>query len=121
MTLSVHSYDYLSVDSPKKEASRETLFQHVSKSLKHPIKDYFISTSNDIEVCKLGAATSSVYVYIIDSRKITTKIYDCAKEYTEASSEDNKIRYPHTKECEFSVKGIILEVYLFLPLYLTLF
>ena len=78
------------------------------------MKDCFISASNNIEVSKLGSATSSAYVYTIDSSKITTKIWDCTKEYAEASSENNKIMYPHAEKCEFSVEVIILWICLFL-------
>ena len=68
------------------------------------------------EVSQGSSATSSAYVYTIDSSKITTKIWNCASEYAEAEK-----KYPHSEECEYAVVGIIPWVCLFSPKYLILF
>jgi hypothetical protein len=92
--------------------SQATLFQHVSKDWGKvsPMKDPFISTSSSKAVSQGDAASSSNYVYTIDSSKITTKIWNCQGEYDEAKKD-----YPHAEESEYSVEGIIPWVCLFSP------
>lgn len=63
-----------------------------------------------------AAATSSAYVYTIDSSKITNKIWHCAQEY-----EDAVKTYPHAEECEWSVEEIIPYVCFLSPKYLPHF
>lgn len=84
--------------------SQATLFQHVSKDWgkTSPLKDPFISTSSSKAVSQGDAASSSNYVYTIDSSKITSKIWNCQAEYDQAVK-----TYPHAEECEYSVEGII--------------
>jgi hypothetical protein len=77
-----------------------TLFQHVEGTLKHPSRDPFVSTSNDVEVSKGHAGKG--YLYFLDSTKITEKIHDVAAEYKAAGK-----TYGHAKEKEFSVEHLI--------------
>ncbi|KAL2821834.1 hypothetical protein BDW59DRAFT_164016 [Aspergillus cavernicola] len=77
-----------------------TLFQHVEGTLKHPSKDPFISTSNDIKVSEDHAENG--YLYTLDSTKITEKVYDVAVEYEEACRP-----YGHAKGKEFSAEHLI--------------
>ncbi|KHN94779.1 Heat-labile enterotoxin, A chain [Metarhizium album ARSEF 1941] len=77
-----------------------TLFEHVEGTLKHPSRDPFISTSNDIEVSKKHAGNG--YLYTLDSTKIHQKIHDVAAEYAQA-----KKKYGHADEKEFSVEHLI--------------
>ncbi|KAI1861596.1 hypothetical protein JX265_009563 [Neoarthrinium moseri] len=77
-----------------------TLFQHVETLLKHPSRDPFISTSNDIEAAKDHAKNG--YLYTLDSTKITEKIYDVAAEYEKVGK-----GYGHATEREFAVEHLI--------------
>ncbi|OTA63979.1 ADP-ribosylation [Hypoxylon sp. EC38] len=77
-----------------------TLFEHVEGRLKHPSRDPFISTSDDIEVSKRHAGNG--YLYTLDSTKITNKIHDVAAEYSHAG-----LKYGHADEKEFSVEHLI--------------
>lgn len=77
-----------------------TLFEHVEGTLKHPSRDPFISTSDDIEVSKKHAGNG--YLYTLDRSKITEKIYDVAEEYKKAGK-----KYGHADEKEFSVEHLI--------------
>ncbi|KAI1078366.1 ADP-ribosylation [Whalleya microplaca] len=77
-----------------------TLFEHVEGTLKHPSRDPFISTSNDIDVSKGHAGNG--YLYTLDSSKITEKIHDVADEYEKAGK-----KYGHADEKEFSVEHLI--------------
>jgi hypothetical protein len=77
-----------------------TLFEHVEGPLKHPSRDPFISTSNDINVSKKHAGTG--YLYTLNSTKITQKIHDVAAEYAKAGR-----KYGHADEKEFVVEHLI--------------
>lgn len=77
-----------------------TLFQHVEGTLKHPSRDPFISTSDDITVSQGHAGNG--YLYTLDSTKITEKIHDVAAEYKAAGK-----TYGHAKEKEFAVEHLI--------------
>ena len=77
-----------------------TLFEHVEGALKHPSKDPFISTSDDITVSENHAGKG--YLYTLDSTKITGKIHDVAAEYEKANK-----KYGHADEKEFSVEHLI--------------
>lgn len=77
-----------------------TLFQHVEKSLKHPSRDPFISTSIDIDAAKKHAGDG--YLYFIDDTKITENIFDCAEEYKKVGK-----TYPYPEEKEFAVNKSI--------------
>ena len=77
-----------------------TLFEHVEGRLKHPSRDPFISTSDDITVSEDHAGKG--YLYTLDSTKITEKIHDVAAEY-----EKEKKKYGHAKEKEFAVEHLV--------------
>ncbi|CAI6332967.1 unnamed protein product [Periconia digitata] len=77
-----------------------TLFEHVEGTLKHPSRDPYISTSNDIEVSKKHAGNG--LLFFIDSSKITEEIFDVAAEYEKAGK-----KYGHADEKEFAVKKFI--------------
>lgn len=77
-----------------------TLFEHVEGLLKHPSKDPFISTSDDIDVSKKHAGNG--YLYTLDSTKITETIHDVAEEYEKAGK-----KYSHSDEKEFAVEHLI--------------
>lgn len=77
-----------------------TLFEHVEGTLKHPSRDPFISTSDDIEVSKKHAGKG--YLYFLDSTKIGSKIHDVAAEYKAAGK-----KYGHADEKEFAVEHLI--------------
>ncbi|KAF2818572.1 ADP-ribosylation [Ophiobolus disseminans] len=72
-----------------------TLFEHVEGTLKHPMRDPFISTTSDESYAK--EHNGKGYVYSID--EITDKIHDVAKEYEKAGK-----KYGHAKEKEFAVE-----------------
>ncbi|KAF9875432.1 hypothetical protein CkaCkLH20_07252 [Colletotrichum karsti] len=81
-------------DHEKYEA---TVFQHVTKSLKRPNKDPFISTSTDpAEAAKQGG---NKYLYTINSDEIEENINDVAAMY----EAENKV-YPYPNEKEFAVE-----------------
>ncbi|KAI9716214.1 MAG: hypothetical protein M1812_005439 [Candelaria pacifica] len=84
----------------KSKGDEGTLFEHVEGTLKHPSKDKFISTSEDINVSKKNNPTG--YVYTLDSSKIKEKIHDVAQEYKDANR-----KYGHSNEKEFAVETLI--------------
>jgi len=77
-----------------------TLFDHVEGTLKHPSRDPYISTSNDIDVSKKHAGNG--YLYHLDSTKIPSKVHDVAAEYDKAGK-----KYGHADEKEFSAEHSI--------------
>lgn len=77
-----------------------TLFEHVEGTLKHPSRDPYISTSDDIKVSEKHAGNG--YLYTLDSTKITEKVYDVAEEYKKAGK-----KYGHADEKEFAVEHLI--------------
>jgi len=79
---------------------QKTLFQHVSKLLKYPLRDPFLSTSSDEEIGREFAGSG--FVYVLDPSKITEKIWDVQAEYDGAGK-----TYPHKREKEFAVELMI--------------
>lgn len=76
-----------------------TLFQHISKSLKYPQRDPYVSTSIDYDAAK-DQIHGNGYIYHIDTSGIENMIYNVAAEY-EAADET----YPYSYEKEFAVYG----------------
>ncbi|GJC79951.1 NAD(+)--arginine ADP-ribosyltransferase Chelt [Colletotrichum liriopes] len=74
-----------------------TVFEHVTKSLKYPSKDPYISTSIDIEAAKKHG--ESKYLYHLDRDQIEENIIDVAAAYA-----DEGKTYPYPNEKEFSVE-----------------
>ena len=81
----------------KSKGDQGDVFQHIEK---RPHKDKFISTSSDITAAQ--NIRSKVYVYTLDSSKITKPIHDVAAEYAQAHK-----TYPFPKEKEFAVEEFI--------------
>ncbi len=77
-----------------------TVFEHVEGTLKHPMRDPFIATTEDIDFSKEHTPTG--YVYTLDSDKIKEKIHDVKEEYDDADK-----KYGHSKEKEFAVEHLV--------------
>ncbi|GJD04028.1 EC35 protein [Colletotrichum higginsianum] len=74
-----------------------TLFEHISYTLKYPMRSRYISTSIDINEAR--AKSNFKYVYTINSDEIEEEIWDVAAEYEKAGK-----TYPHPHEKEFAVE-----------------
>lgn len=85
--------------STHKLGPKGTLFEHVTKSLKYPQRDPFVSTTDDYQVA-VEQIDNNGYVYYIDTTGLESRFYDCASEYRKA-----KKKYPYPNEREFSAEG----------------
>ncbi|OBR05687.1 EC35 protein [Colletotrichum higginsianum IMI 349063] len=74
-----------------------TLFEHVTKQLKHPMKNRYIPTTVDINEAKKQGG--SKYLYHLNSDEIEEQIWDVAAEYEKAGK-----TYPYASEQEFAVE-----------------
>jgi hypothetical protein len=74
--------------------------EHVTKSLKYPPRDPFLSTWSDNDIRKELAGNG--YVYTLDSTKITEMIWDVQAEYDRINKKN-----PYEREKQFAVELMI--------------